>query len=101
MLLAVVRMDSNDNCNGHCLSKKVLDKEKGQGELKDVFVFSCCLILLLFFGLPFSMQVDWFMLLLPRAAITIVLKKRLVNSLIYIFYFVGSGSAAVAARQQR
>ncbi len=58
MLLAVVRMDGNDNRNGDCLRKKVLDKEKGQGELKDGFVFSCCLILLLFCGLPFSMQVN-------------------------------------------
>jgi hypothetical protein len=58
VLLAVVRMDGNDNHNGNYLSKKVLDKEKGQGELKDGFGFSCCLILLLFFGLPFSMQGD-------------------------------------------
>ncbi len=39
-------------------AKKGLDKGKGEGELKDGFVFSCCHILLLFFGLPFSMQVD-------------------------------------------
>ncbi len=38
-------------------AKKGLDKGKGEGELKDGFVLSCCLILLLFFGLPFSMQV--------------------------------------------
>jgi hypothetical protein len=57
-LLAVIRMDSNDNFNGDCLRKKGVDKGKGEEELKDGFVFSCCLILLLFFGLPFSMQVD-------------------------------------------
>jgi hypothetical protein len=39
-----------------------LDKGKGEGELKDGFVFSCCHILLLFFGLPFSMQVNWFLI---------------------------------------
>ncbi len=38
-------------------AKKGLDKGKGEGELKDGFVFSCFLILLLFFGLSFSMQV--------------------------------------------
>ncbi len=43
-------MDGNDNYNGNCLSKKKgLDKGKGEGEFKDGFVFSCCLILLLFF----------------------------------------------------
>ncbi len=55
--LAIARLDSNDNCNGACLSKKKrgLDKGKGEGEFKDGFVFSCCLILLLFFGFYFSM----------------------------------------------
>ncbi len=33
------------------LVKKGLDKGKGEGELKDGLVFSCCLILLLFFWL--------------------------------------------------
>ena len=33
------------------LAKKGLDKGKGEGELKDGLVFSCCLILLLFFWL--------------------------------------------------
>jgi hypothetical protein len=37
--------------------------------------------------------------LLLHAAITIVVKKRLVNSI--TFFFVGSGSTAVAARRQR
>ncbi len=46
----------------------MLDKEKGEGELKDGFVFSCCLISLLYFGLPFSMQVDLFLSSLLRAA---------------------------------
>ncbi len=43
-------------------AKKGLDKGEGEGESKDGFVFSCCHILLLFFGLPFSMQVDWFLI---------------------------------------
>ncbi len=38
--------------------------------------------------------------LLLRAAITIMVKKRLVNS-IRFFYFVGSGSTAVAVQRQR
>ncbi len=38
-------------------AKKGLDKGKGEGELKDGFVFLCFLIFLLFFGLSFSMQV--------------------------------------------
>ena len=54
--LAIAGLDGNDNCNGDCLSnKKGLDKGKGEGEFKDGFVFSCCLILLLFFGFSFSM----------------------------------------------
>ncbi len=47
-------MDGNDNLNGNCLSKKGLDKGKGKGELKDGFVFSCCLILLLFLAYLFE-----------------------------------------------
>jgi hypothetical protein len=35
------------------------------------------------------------------AAVTIVVKKRLVNSITFSFYFLGSGSAAVAAHWQR
>ncbi len=38
--------------------------------------------------------------LLLRAAITIVVRERLVNSII-IFHFVGSGSVVVAAQWQR
>ncbi len=47
-------MDGNDNCNGNCLKKKGLDKGKGEGEIKDRFVFSCCLILLLFLAILFQ-----------------------------------------------
>ncbi len=55
-LLGIARLDGNDNCNGKCLSKKKgLNKGKGEGEFKDGFVFSCCLILLLFFCFSFSM----------------------------------------------
>jgi hypothetical protein len=43
-------------------AKKGLDKGKGEGELKDGFVFLCFLIFLLFFGLSFSMQVYWFLI---------------------------------------
>jgi hypothetical protein len=38
--------------------------------------------------------------LLLCAAVTIVVKKRLVNSITF-FYFVGSGNAALAVWQQR
>jgi hypothetical protein len=41
-LLAIVGMYDDDNCNGNCLSKKGLDRGKGEGELKDGFDFSCC-----------------------------------------------------------
>jgi hypothetical protein len=58
-VLPVLGMDGDDNRNGNWLSKKKgLNKGKEEGKLKDGFVFSCCHILLLFFGLPFSMQVD-------------------------------------------
>ncbi len=57
-IILLVLFHPKHNRNGNCLSKKGLDKGEGEGELKDGFVFSCCLILLLFFGLPFSMQVD-------------------------------------------
>ena len=39
VLLAVVAMDDDDNCNGDCLRKKGLNKEKGEKALKDEFVF--------------------------------------------------------------
>ncbi len=56
MSLEIARLDGNDNCNGDCLTKKKgLDKGKGEWEFKDGFVFSCCLILLFFFGFSFSM----------------------------------------------
>ncbi len=54
--LTIAMLDGDDNHKGNCLSKKKgLDKGKGEGEFKDRFVFSCCLILLLFFGFSFSM----------------------------------------------
>jgi hypothetical protein len=39
--------------------------------------------------------------LLLLAAVTIMVKKWLVNSITFLFYFVGSGSVAVAAQGQR
>jgi hypothetical protein len=36
-----------------------------------------------------------------RAAVTIVAKKRLVNSITFFLYFLGSGNAALAVWQQR
>jgi hypothetical protein len=56
--LAVVGMDGDDNCNGNFLSKKVVGQGKRRGGIERWVCFLCCLILLLFFGLPFSMQVD-------------------------------------------
>jgi hypothetical protein len=52
--LAVVVMDGDDNRSGNCLRKKGVGQGKRRGGLKDGFDFSCCLILLLFFGLPFQ-----------------------------------------------
>ncbi len=58
-LLAVFAMDSNDNRNGDCLSKKRgWTRKKERRKRKMGLFFSCCLILLLFFGLSFSMQVN-------------------------------------------
>jgi hypothetical protein len=84
-------MDSKDNCIGDCLSKKGVGQGKKEGGLKDGFVFSCCLILLLFFGLPFSMQVNWFLPLSLRAAVTIVVKNRLVNCIFFLSSGCGQG----------
>jgi hypothetical protein len=53
----VVAMDGDDNCNGDCLSKKGVEQGKRREGIER-WVFLCCLILLLFFGLPFSMQVN-------------------------------------------
>ncbi len=51
----IAGLDSNDNFNGNCLSKiGGLDKGKGEGKFKDGFVFSCCLILLLFLAFIFQ-----------------------------------------------
>ncbi len=48
-------------------------------------------------GLPFSMHFIWFLPLSLCAAVTIVVKKRLVNSITFFYYFKGSGIVAVAA----
>jgi hypothetical protein len=54
--LAIARLDGDDNYNGNCLSKKRgWTREKERGNLKMGLFFSCCLILLLFFGIYFSM----------------------------------------------
>ncbi len=41
--------DGNGMCN--CLREKGVGQGGGEGELKDGIVFSCCLILILFFWL--------------------------------------------------
>jgi hypothetical protein len=51
-------MDGDDNCNGNCLRKKGLDKGKGEGELKDGFVFFMLSYFFILFWLTFFMQVD-------------------------------------------
>jgi hypothetical protein len=85
-LLAVVAMNGDDNRNGDCLSKKGVEQGKRrEGIERWVCLFSCCLILLLFFGLSFSMQVNWFLPLLLHAAVTIVVKKWLVNSISFFY----------------
>jgi hypothetical protein len=51
-------MDGNDNCNGDCLSKKGVGQGKRRGGIERWGCFLMLSYLLLFFGLPFSMQVD-------------------------------------------
>jgi hypothetical protein len=67
-------------------AKKGLDKEKGEKELKDGFVFFMPSYFVVVFGLSFSMQVNWFLLLSLRAAVTIVAKKMLVNSITFFIF---------------
>jgi hypothetical protein len=75
---------------GHCDGRRwqlqwwLFEQERGWTRKKGLF-FSCYLILLLFFGLHFSMQVNWFLPLLLRAAVTIMVKKRLVNSITFFY----------------
>jgi hypothetical protein len=52
--LALAGLDGDDNRNGNCLSKKRLDKGKGEEGFNDGFVFSCRLILLLFLAFLFQ-----------------------------------------------
>ncbi len=68
-----------------------------RGDIGRWIFFSWCLILFLFLGLPFSMHFIWFLLLSLCAAVTIVVKKRLDNSITFFYYFIGSGIMAVAA----
>ncbi len=49
----VVGTNSDDNCNGYCLSKKGLDKEKGEGESKNGFVFFMLSYFVIVFWLTF------------------------------------------------
>ncbi len=63
--------------------------------MKDGFVFSMLSYFVIVFWLTFSKP------LLLCAAVTIMVKKRLVNSITFFIYFVGSGSAALAAWRQR
>jgi hypothetical protein len=65
--------------------KRGWTRKKKRGNWKMGLFFSCCLILKLFFGLPFSMQVNWFLPLLLRAAVTIVVKKKLVNRITFFY----------------
>jgi hypothetical protein len=81
-------------------AKKGLNKEKGEKELKDGFVFFMLSDFVIVFWLIFFNQVNWFLPLLLCAAVTIMVKKRFVNSIPF-FYFVGSGSTALAAWRQR
>jgi hypothetical protein len=56
----VLEMDGNGNGICNCLREKGVGKGEGEGELNDGFVFHAVLICYSIFGLPFSMQVDWF-----------------------------------------
>ena len=77
--------------------KRGWTRNKERRNWKMGLFFSCCLILLLFFGLSFSMQVNWFLPLLLRAAVAIMVKKRLVNSITF-FHIL---KAVVVRRWQR
>jgi hypothetical protein len=81
-------------------AKYGLDKEKERRNWKMGLFFSCCLILLLFFGLSFSMQVNWILPLSLCAAVTIMVKKGYSIVLLFL-YFVDSGNTALAVWQQR
>ncbi len=83
VLLVAVAMDGDDNCNGDCLSKKELDKEKGEKEFKDGFVFFMLSYFVIVFWLIFFNAGQLFLLLLLCAAVTIMVKKRLVNSVTF------------------
>jgi hypothetical protein len=94
-------MDGDDNRNDDCLSKKGVGQGKRRGGIERLVCFFHAVLFCYFYGLPFSMQVNWFLSLSLRAAVTIMVKKRLVNSVTFFYYFVGSGSAALAAWWQR
>ncbi len=101
-LLAVVAMNGNDNHNGDCLSKKGVGQGKRRGGIERlVCFFHAVLFCYCNFGLPFSLQVSWFLPLLLRASVTIVVKTRLVNSIKFFYLFLGSGSMALAAWRLR
>jgi hypothetical protein len=55
--------------------KRGWTRKKEEGELKDGFVFFMMSYFVIVFGLTFSMQVNWFLPLLLRAAVTIVVQK--------------------------
>ncbi len=57
-LLAVIGVDYDDNCNGNCLSKKGVGQGKRRGEIERWVCFFMLSYFAIFFGLPFSMQVD-------------------------------------------
>jgi hypothetical protein len=68
--------------------------------LKDGFVFFMLSYFVIVFWLIYFNAGQLFLPLLLCAAVTIVAKKRLVNS-IFFLNFVGSGNAALAVWQQR
>ncbi len=78
-------MDGDDNCNGDCLIKKGLNKEKGEKELKVGFVF---------FMLSYFIIVFWLICFNAGQLISTVVpvcccyhrgEKRLVNSITFFY----------------
>jgi hypothetical protein len=60
--LAVIGMDSDDNCNGNCLRKKGVRQGRRRGGIERWVHFFMLSYFIIIFGLPFSMQVDWFLI---------------------------------------
>ncbi len=86
-LLVVVAMDGDDNCNGDCLSKKGLNKEKEEGELKDWFVFFMLSYFVIIFWLTFFNAGRLISAIVAACCCYHHGEKRLVNSIPFLSFF--------------